>query len=168
MAFCLFFCINTFAEAKNELKAPNVTVKVGAYNKLVVEWNAVKGAEKYLVYRSDAQDGEYERIGVVSAKKTEYVDNVVRCGVTYYYKVSAKNGEKSEVVSGRTRPKKIQFTNECKTYKAKQVLKWQASKGAKGYEIYRAKTGSDNYQLVKNVTGKTTTRWVDKTVGPSV
>lgn len=164
LAFGLFFGVNTLVEAKELLQAPDVRVQAGAYNKLVVDWKAVKSAEKYFVYRSETEDGTYERIGVVSAKKTDYIDKDVRCGITYYYKVCAKNGEKSEVISGHTRPKKIQFTEDCKNYKTKQILKWQASKGAKGYEIYRAKKGSSSYELVKSVSGKTNTRWVDKTV----
>lgn len=163
-AFCFFLCVGAFAEAKGKLEAPKITVKSGGYNKLVIQWDDVEAAEKYRIFRSDSLEGEYEKIGVVSAKKTSYMDETVMCGVTYYYKVAAAEGEKSEAVFGRTKPKKIQFTDRCKTYRTKQVLKWEVSKGAQGYEIYRAKTGSDLYELVQTVVGKKTIRWVDKTV----
>ena len=47
-------------EAKELLQAPDVRVQAGAYNKLVVDWKAVKSAEKYFVYRSETEDGTYE------------------------------------------------------------------------------------------------------------
>ncbi len=162
--FCFCLCLGTVGEAKDMLEAPEITVKSGGYNKLVVQWDEVDGAEKYRIFRSEALDGEYEKIAAVSAKKTYYKDETVKCGVTYYYTVSAIDGEKSEPVSGHTKPKKANFTDECKTYRAKQILKWSVSKGAQGYEIYRAETGSNSYELVKTVTGKNTTKWVDKTV----
>lgn len=162
--FCVCLCIGADGEAKEKLDAPEIMVKNGGYNKLVIQWDEVEDAEKCRIFRSESIDGEFEKIAVVSAKKAYYIDEKVKCGKTYYYMVAAVDGKKSEVVAGYTKPQKINFTDQCKTYRAKQVLKWSVSKGSQGYEIYRAETGSDVYELVKTIPTKTKIKWVDKTV----
>ncbi|MDD5065883.1 MAG: alpha-amylase family glycosyl hydrolase, partial [bacterium] len=66
----------------------------------------------YTVYRSETQDGEYTKIDEVL--DNAYMDNTVRNGTTYYYKVRAKdiNGNSSgfsKVVSAAAGPIKVYF-----------------------------------------------------------
>ncbi len=51
-----------------------------------MSWNAVDGADKYVIYRST--DGEnYTRY--YSTAKTTYINTSAAAGTTYYYKVQA-------------------------------------------------------------------------------
>ena len=102
--FCVCLCIGADGEAKEKLDAPEIMVKNGGYNKLVIQWDEVEDAEKCRIFRSESIDGEFEKIAVVSAKKAYYIDEKVKCGKTYYYMVAAVGGKKSEVVAGYTKP----------------------------------------------------------------
>ncbi len=53
----------------------------------VLSWETIEGAESYAVYRADAADGAYEKIG--SAEDSRYADETAAAGKTYYYKVKA-------------------------------------------------------------------------------
>lgn len=61
--------------------------------KLVVTWEIPEvneGLSAFFIYRKEGDDGEFERVKIVSATKTEYKDNkVLEEGVWYYYRVVA-------------------------------------------------------------------------------
>jgi hypothetical protein len=56
-------------------------------SKVYLQWDEVKRASRYHVYRSTEKDGQYEQI--VSTGKLTYTDKTVEPGQTYYYKVYA-------------------------------------------------------------------------------
>ncbi len=57
---------------------------------LKVTWKTVKGAEKYVILRSDSQNGNYTQIG--ETNKAYYVDSGLANSTTYFYKVYAVRG----------------------------------------------------------------------------
>lgn len=58
---------------------------------LKVTWNKISGASGYTLYRS-VSDGAYSKLAEIKKEKTvSYVDNDVRSGQTYSYKVQANN-----------------------------------------------------------------------------
>ncbi|MEH7158314.1 fibronectin type III domain-containing protein [Neobacillus drentensis] len=61
-----------------------------------LDWSAVPGATSYHVYRSDDQNGPYQRLNDTPLVTNSYPDFKVIEDTTYYYKVSAmtENGEK--------------------------------------------------------------------------
>jgi len=73
--------------------------------RITVSWTASNGASRYLVERSTASTGPYERLATTSA--TEWIDADVKKGKRYYYTVSAENvlgtSAPSDVVSARAR-----------------------------------------------------------------
>lgn len=60
---------------------PNCTLK----------WNASSGAKSYIIYRSTREGSGYSQIG--TSQYASYVDETVKIGNTYYYRVKAKNGK---------------------------------------------------------------------------
>lgn len=54
-----------------------------------VSWSAVKGADKYLVYRSTKANSGYSLVKTTTGKS--YTDTSAKKGITYYYKVKAGN-----------------------------------------------------------------------------
>lgn len=81
-----------------------VTAKKG---KTIVSVNKVKGARKYVIYRSTKKNSDYKKIGTTT--KTTYTDKKTRKGKTYYYKVVAigTNGLKADFESKYSKPVKV-------------------------------------------------------------
>lgn len=70
---------------KLDAPEPNVVYTDG---KALINWNGVKNADYYTVYRKDIGTGEWNKIN--SENKTcYYYDNTVKPGTLYYYKVTA-------------------------------------------------------------------------------
>lgn len=74
------------ATAKVTAKA----VKTGGRRAVKITWKRVKGASKYMVFRSAKSGSGYKRIAVVKKAKTaSYTDKKVAKGKKYYYRVVA-------------------------------------------------------------------------------
>ena len=54
-------------------------------------WENVEDAEKYEIFRSDSENGEYEKLATLV--ETSYADPTAEIGKVYYYKISAVAGE---------------------------------------------------------------------------
>ena len=93
--------INMVSETTRYQSYTSPMLSVNALNsvgKVKLTWLAVKGAQRYEVYRSYANKGEYEQIAEVEA--TNYIDDSVQEGRTAYYKVKAvkESGTKSSSI----------------------------------------------------------------------
>ena len=80
--------------AKWKVKAPiiaSITKTASGYNRVI--YSQVVGAAKYVIYRSTEPNGKYERIG--ASTSTSYVDEKVKSGKIYYYKVRAYSKERT-------------------------------------------------------------------------
>ncbi len=141
-------------KAPANLKASNVA----SSGKVKVTWDAVEGADEYMVYRGTTKDGAYTKM--LTTTGTSYTNTSAKAGTTYYYKVKAatdnkfvKNSVFSEAVM-RTcdlaRPS-VKATNVAKTGKVK--LTWSKVSGANKYKVYRATSKEGKYTLLKTVTG---------------
>jgi len=72
------------------LSAPTgVSASTNGNNSIFVDWNAVTGAVQYYVYRATTSGGPYTSLATVSSPTTDYTDNTVSGGVTYYYVITA-------------------------------------------------------------------------------
>jgi cellulose 1,4-beta-cellobiosidase len=58
---------------------------------VIISWSSVSGADHYMVYRSETQDGEYTLISGEIKADTSYSDSVAPF-VHYFYKVRAFTG----------------------------------------------------------------------------
>lgn len=60
------------------------------------------GADHYVVYRSDAVDGNYQPVGETTSRYSVYVDRGLTPNVSYYYQVREANAQGDEVCTSPT------------------------------------------------------------------
>ncbi|MCD8010000.1 MAG: fibronectin type III domain-containing protein [Lachnospiraceae bacterium] len=152
----------TVRPATPTLKAATAT----GLDKIKVTWKAADGAEGYRIYRWEAGDSSYSKVGEVSGQSTtSFTDTGCTAGVTYYYTVKAYG---TSLASGNTILSRADETGvSTKTNKFKPVLKsikvvsstsikvtWKTVSGADSYRVYR-KTGSGKWKVVQKSTTKT-------------
>ena len=98
---------------------------------LKLTWKSVKGAEKYVILRSDSQNGTYNKVG--ETNKANYTDGNLANSTTYFYKVYAVRGncqsDPCGPVNARTKDAGSINTNEDKKsiYKGIDVSQWQGT-----------------------------------------
>ena len=87
--YSINMCIKAFtSKVSDKLSVPQITKAESTDNNGArLEWQNVDGAEGYELFRSTAANGTYNMLG--SFTDNSYVDNSVRCGKKYYYKVRA-------------------------------------------------------------------------------
>ena len=76
---------------KPKLSAPNNITVTAIGKTVIISWDAVKGAERYKIYRSSTSDRILTLIGLTET--TSYIDTSVMEGKTYYYAVASSNIE---------------------------------------------------------------------------
>ena len=74
------------------LAPPTGLTATASSSSITVSWNAVSGAEGYIIYRSTSASGPYNQVGGPTTS-TSYTDNNVQPGTIYYYKVAAVDSE---------------------------------------------------------------------------
>ena len=128
-------------------------------NKVQLSWTGgVTGAEGYVIYRR-TEGGSYAEISRTSGNT--YSDTI-GAGIKYYYAVAVYSGSRTEDkcpevgVMYLAAPSGLSVSNTI----ASLTLKWNAVKGATGYEIYRA--GTDG--KYSKITTVTSTSYVDTSV----
>lgn len=141
-----------------------------SYQSIKVTWKKVPGASGYAVYRSISPDGKYKRVGSIKGgSQVSYTDKNRTCGTVYYYKVCAyraaggKNayGYASDAKSGKAVPSKVSFSIQTEPYGTKVILKWDKTKDASGYVIYRSSKKNGKYTKIKTITKADTVKWTD-------
>lgn len=133
------------------------TIKVAASNKttLVISWNAVEGADGYVVYQATSKNGKYTKIA--TTKNTSVTKKSLTIGKKYYYKVRAyrkysKTGYSSysKIVAGTPSVVAPVVTASGYTY-TQNILTWPKVSGATGYKIYRSTSLNGTYKAIKTV-----------------
>ena len=159
---------------KNE-KIPALKTAPAKPNKIVnvvsgvhVYWNAVEGARKYGLWRSETgKDGTYK--WVANPTVPHFTDTKVESGKTCYYKVTIMNVEQN-MHTDKSEPIGITYVStpdiSARYNKAAGVkLEWQQITGATGYAIYRKSySGTDEWVRVATISGNTTFTWTDGSV----
>ena len=85
------------SSVKKLTRCSNVKVKSNKSN-ITLQWNGVKSATHYKVYRAESEYGAYEEIALVEGKN-KYKDRRVENGKTYFYRVAAVKMNE-DIVSG--------------------------------------------------------------------
>jgi len=80
-----------------KLKAPTIKKAKAGKKKVSVSYVKVKGAKKYLIYRSAKKNSRYKKVATTS--KTKYIDKKVKKGKKYYYKVKSYRSVHGTVTS---------------------------------------------------------------------
>lgn len=154
---------------------PEIKVKKYQYNSLKISWKKIKGSTSsgyvngYAIYRSTSENGTYKKIKIIrNGKTTSYIDEGLKVGNTYYYKVRAYctvnkksvYGEYSAVKSAKVTPGKTSITVAAHDYQTIAVS-WKAVKGCDGYKVYRSETENGTYKSVKTIKSASTTSYND-------
>ena len=135
---------------------PRLKIKSGnraSDGKPQVTWEAMEGAAKYQVYRSDTEKGTYT--SVLTTAKTTYTHTKAELGKTYYYKVKAisevttsANSALSTSCSGICKLPRPAVTVSNRASDGKPQLKWDPVEGAEKYQIFRTTTKNGTYVRV--------------------
>lgn len=132
--------------------------------KIIVKWKAVKGAEKYRVYRSLTKDGKYSLIKTTTA--TSMTNKSTKAGQRYYYKVRAVASKDAANSAFSVSKSKLCALAQPTLYNpklnssGKVVLNWKALSGTDKYFVYRATKKTGEYKRVGEVKGN---KFTDKT-----
>ena len=134
------------------LATPQLTLSKSD-GKVKLQWDAVKSATKYYIYRGTSSDNlQYYD----TTTKTSYTNSSVTSGTRYYYQVKAvsvfyeqeftgsKSTSKSTIPLATPQLKAVMSAGAAK-------LSWNAVTGASKYYIYRG-TSSDNLQYYDTTT----------------
>lgn len=152
-------------------KVASAAAVANAYNSVSVSWNALEGAEGYVIYRTIGATGSYGELGSVAAGVLNYTDNTVAAGNTYSYKVRAYRtvngsrvyGEYSDACTAQPELSATTLKAEVKGPKSIK-LTWEKVNGASGYAVYRKTSGQAEYKQIKTVGGGSKTSYTDKSV----
>ena len=156
-------CTSAFSTAaslkKTQISVSNLKADANG-SKVQLSWTGgVTGAEGYVIYRRTEGSESYTEIGRTAGNT--YSDTI-SAGIKYYYTVAVYSGSRTEDkcpevgVMYLATPSGLSVSNTI----ASLTLKWNAVKGATGYEIYRA--GTDG--KYSKITTVTSTSYVDTSV----
>ena len=142
------------SEAILRIEQPKATVSNSAEG-VTIRWDKVKAAESYNVYRK-VSGGNWKRISNVTG--TSYVDRTAESGVTYFYRVRAKN---EDVLSSYNQSAKILCLKNTDVTVSNGnngvIVKWSKVQGAESYRIYRKVPGGDWKTLKTGMTDRSFT-----------
>lgn len=137
----------------------------GGYDRIVVSWNAVGGADGYEIYRKTSASGKWSNLtGITGLDTTSYTDTEVTCGITYYYTVRAVgNAEGTPVYStyhqtgiqGKAVPA-MPTVRAAATGSSNIQVSWNAVAGASGYHIYRKTSAGASWSYLNSVSASNT------------
>lgn len=155
--------ITTFqvAYAAKKAKAPVITriVSTDKYVKLTWKDGNQKGTSSHYIYRK-VGNGSYKRIAKLSKTASSYVDNGIKTGKNYYYKVSNKGvygnyiGDKCKVKPVKIASPKLSYVKRySKNSKEYAKFAWN-SKSGQQYYVYRKPKGEGKWSKIATVTAK--------------
>ena len=169
--FCLFGPGNTMSEVKfvniygikltRAPQSPQIAASSKGYMSIKISWNIKADAKGYEVFNIT----DNKKIYVSGGTKTYYVQDGLKTGKKYTYKVRAynlkENGSKvfgdysssKAAVPVPAKPSSIKLYKKSKAVK----VKWSRVKGASGYQVYMATKKNGKYKNVKNIKSAKTT-----------
>ena len=142
---------------------PKLTKIIPAHDSITIRWNKVAGAKGYLIYRK-TNTGGWKALKYTSG--ISYKDKSVRVENKYTYTVKAYKVVNSKKIFGGYDKKgltsKLTTTiSLSKTKMKKVVIRWKATSGASGYEVYRASSPKGKYTKIKTSNGRKTVKYTD-------
>ncbi|MGO8673986.1 MAG: choice-of-anchor tandem repeat GloVer-containing protein, partial [Capsulimonadaceae bacterium] len=145
------------------LSAPTGLAATAGNAQVGLSWSSSTGATSYNVYRATSSGAEGSTT-IGTASTTAYTDTGLSNGTTYFYKISAVNGEGTSAQSSETSatpepPAPAAPSGLTATPGGAQIsLSWTASTGAASYNVYRATTsGAEGTTAIGTATTTTYT-----------
>lgn len=143
-----------------KLSNPSLSKAENTSSGIKITWKAVKGAEKYRVYRKTS-GGSWKRI-IDSTTATSYTDkSSLSSGTKYIYTVRAIKGSEWSWYNSGISVTKLTTPTLSKAENASGGIKvtWKSVKGASGYRVYRKTSGGSWKRIVNSTKG---TSYTDK------
>jgi fibronectin type 3 domain-containing protein len=140
------------ASATPQLVAPANLTATAQNMQITLTWSEVTGADSYKVKRSDTPGGEYSTIATVA--ETTYIDKGLKNGKTYYYVVTAVEGDEQSPNSNEVSatPVLAPPTNLQAEPGNQQIkLTWEPVPGAELYRVKRSGTDDGTYTTIAEV-----------------
>lgn len=143
----------------------NVVLNNHYENTIRVKWDKVSGATEYIIYRKDTKNTHWTQVGEASGCRFE--DKRITNGRKYTYSVKARgtNGGKSgysanESVTALKRPSQLSAKSKADGVS----VTWTKMSSATGYRVYRKLQGETKWNLVKKISGNSSTSYKDTDV----
>lgn len=155
---------------------PQITATEGVGTKSVkITWSKGRGADGYVIMRSDSENVEGQEIGEVNSGTTlTYTDNNTIPNTNRYYTVKAYcintdnsrvYSDVSSVVAGKAAIPTPKITSATSNGVTSITLKWSKIDNVDGYYIYRTtKDGSWSSTLIATVDGGDITSYTDTSI----
>jgi len=151
-------------------KVTTIKTKPVTYTSINISWNKVAGANGYVIYRTDEENGKFKKIKtIISGSTTSYTDTKKTLGVRYFYKVrpyrivgdDKEYGEYSKVARQKARP--LTPTTIKVSRKSYDSLKisWSKGKAADGYRIYRSTSPDGEYKGIATIRDENKLQYID-------
>ena len=167
LVLCLSLVVPAYADAEkgdamiSNVKPSSVKAASYSYSKIRVSWDAMDGADGYIVYRSSSENGTYKRVYTTdNPEKNWYINTNRKAGQTWWYKVRGYklvDGKKifskySKPVSAYARPRQVQLTSIDSTGFIYRYLdlKWQKVEGTSGYQVYMKERNAEKFSFMGN------------------
>ena len=116
-----------------------------------ITWSEVAGATHYKLYRSEASEGQFDRVGDNIAA-TEYVDGNLDANTSYYYRLESCNDNgcsgRSPVGSATTAPAMPAAPTAAAQSDSEISITWSEVAGATHYKLYRATVSGGAYTQI--------------------
>jgi len=141
----------TTTEAIQDILPPgNISVEIDNKGYIQLQWDAVLGADKYVIYRR--VDHEELTAEYATSKKLKFKDKKVDKGHVYYYSIKAVNATSESAISKEVykfvEVDKPQVTGTF-TKKKKIKLTWDVVPAADEYVVYKQFSSGDYIEVDK-------------------
>lgn len=140
-------------EVFTTIDAGIITSFVAGKNSITINWNEIKGATEYLLYRKGGEDSKFRVIATVSGvtyTDSENIENNTK--YTYAVRGKSKTGDYGWYIGKSFNymdAVKITATNE----KSGVRIAWDNVEGATGFGVYKRVEGETAWMEVKKVEG---------------
>lgn len=143
--------------------------------KVDLSWNKLFSASGYEIWRADAVDGDYVKLGEGDASTRRYRDEIGQAddAARFYYKIKAVFADGSERYS---EPVEVSLSAEIimdslrLTYDGGQRIRlaWDVLTGASGYEIERKETAAETWRELVTIEDADCVEYVDDLSGEAL
>lgn len=168
--------VSTF-DSKGKVAAPVLgrvvmkPIQSLAWNKLRISWDAVPGADGYLVHR--LVNGSWQRVAKTGNTFYDHTSSTtfpIVIGTSYTYMVRAYamtdsgvvyGGFNTKGVSGKAAPDQVQLVSAVNGSEYGRItVRWKKAQGATAYVIYRKLAGAPEWERLTAVNGGDTLSWL--------
>lgn len=144
-------------------KAVLTKVARTGYSSIQINWNKVKDAQGYEIYRYDGVTKKWISVKKITSGNTVSWKNTnLKTGRKYTYKVRAYAGKLSGAFSytkSATPTLSTPSISKVTAGKKSATVRWSKITGASGYKVYRSTSKNSGYKVVKTVKSGSTTSW---------